>query len=173
MDQRRFWNCMKISTIFFVILTQGRKCYFIGIEINLGNRLWQTDSHKLEKNKKFLLREPKRPTVRRVASACFADEGGTPGYPLPAGWGTPVQTWDGIPPILTWDGVPPIWTWNGVPPVLTWDGVPPLQTWDGVLPHLDLGWDTPPPPTSVDRLKILPSLILRMRAVIRKHLFLC
>ena len=79
--------------------------------------------------------------------------GGYPGYPPPfrAGWGIPIQTWSGVPQ---------------VPPT--------IQTWG--TPHLDLGWGTPlthrprtdtvpPLPASVDRLKILPSPILRMRAV--------
>ena len=39
------------------------------------------------------------------------------GYPLPdLGWGTPIWTWDGLPPVQTWDGIPAIWTGNGVPP---------------------------------------------------------
>ena len=81
--------------------------------------------------------------------------GGYPGYP------PTIQTWDKVPPpSRPGQGVP----W--VPPTIqTWDGVPPpTQTSDGVSPNLDLGWGTPL--ASVDRLKILPSLILRMRAVL-------
>ena len=73
--------------------------------------------------------------------------GGTPSSPC--GGGTP-----GAPPTIQ--------TWLGG---VSW--VPPtIQTWDGVLPHppTDLGWGTPLL-ASVDRLKILPSPILRMRAV--------
>ena len=64
-------------------------------------------------------------------------------------------------------------------PGLAGGGVPHLfLDWGGVLhpaldrgvpqypPCPDLGWGTPPPsPASVDRLKLLPSLILRMRTV--------
>ena len=70
------------------------------------------------------------------------------------GWGTP--TW----PDLGW-GTPPGQTWDGVPP-------PPHQTWDGVapLPRPEMGY---PPPSSrcglTHKVKILPSPILRMRAV--------
>ena len=76
---------------------------------------------------------------------------GTPGYPHPdLGWGTPVQTWDGVPPpIQTWDGVPPVHTWEWGTPILTWDGV---QT---------------PPPSVNKHLKTVSSLILHMRVVIK------
>ena len=50
--------------------------------------------------------------------------------------------------------------WGTPTPIQTWDGVSPIWTWDGV------------PPANVNRLKILPSLILQMRAV-RKALNLC
>ena len=82
---------------------------------------------------------------------------GTPwpgmGYPPDLGWGTSPQTWDGVPPGPR-IGYPP--TWDGVPPDLRWGT--PLQTWDGV----------PPPQVWTDtqtRVKTLPSLILRTRAV--------
>ena len=90
--------------------------------------------------------------------------GGTLGY-------LPVSTWD-----LTWTGVPPIKTWDrGTPcpdvgmryppphPDLGMGYLPPpVQTWDWVPPpHLQ----GRVPPTSVNRLKILPPLILRMWAV--------
>ena len=115
------------------------------------------------------------------------------GYPPPlsAVWSIPpIQTWDGAtPPPHQQDGVPPIWTWDEynspisrmrvlLPPSLglgwgtpiqTPDSsleYPPIQTWDGVLPPSRPGIP-PPPPARVNRLKILPSLILRMRAVIR------
>ena len=118
-------------------------------------------------NKKVLLRECKRHTAHRIASARYATlSNGWGGYPIQSwwwgvpgvppspsrpgwgypgyphhpdlGWGTPTQTWEGVPP-------PPLRPGMGYPP----------QTWDGL-----------PPPTSVDRLKILPSPILWMRAVI-------
>ena len=73
-------------------------------------------------------------------------------------------------------GYPSVWTWNGGTPPHQQDGVPPsIWTWDGIPPSA--GWSTPlsrpgtgyhPLPPSVDRLKILPSLILRKRAVIRE-----
>ena len=95
-------------------------------------------------------------------------------YPPSAGWGTPFQTWYEVPPVQTCDGVPPSHPDLDIPPPISrmgyphpdlrWDtlpsgpgmGYPPpvVQTWDGV------------PPTNVSRLKILPSLILGMRAVI-------
>ena len=120
------------------------------------------------------------------------DLGGVnPGTPLPSrpGWGVPPHHPGYSPTIQTWLGYPPpsrpVW---GTPPPQTWDGVPPHhpdlagvppppQTWDGIPPHhQDLagvpppppsrpGSGTPPPPASVNRLKILPSPILRMRAV--------
>ena len=94
-------------------------------------------------NKKVLLQERKRHTTRRVASARYS--------PLSNRWGVPqvsptIQTWLGYPPPHHPDlaSVPPT-------PYLGW-GISPPQTWDGVTP--------PPPPASVNRLKILPSPIL-------------
>ena len=100
--------------------------------------------------------------------------GGTPGTPT-------IQTWDGVPPPRPEMGYPPPRPGTGYPhhPDLV-GGVPQIpptiQTWDGVPPYPDLRWGTPHPThrpgtgyppsfTSVDRLKILPSLILRMGAV--------
>ena len=61
------------------------------------------------------------------------------------GWGTPLSKHGmGYPPSAGW-----------CTPIQSWDEVPLTQFWDGVAP-----------PASVDRLKILPSLILRMRAVL-------
>ena len=105
-------------------------------------------------NKKVLLRERKRHTVRRVASARYAALSNG-GYPIQSWWGGTL-----VPPhhhqdlargysryptttIQTWDGVPPIQTRDGVPLNQTLDGVPPTQTWDGVPPHPDLGQGTP------------------------------
>ena len=128
------------------------------------------DRKKYSTNKKVLLRERKRHTVRSVESARYAalspDERGRGGRgygvtPSSPGQGeypeVPLHLdLDGVlPPTWTWDGiVPPPWTWDGVPPhldlgwgspsVWTWDGVPPIS-WMGTS-HLDLGWGTPPPP---------------------------
>ena len=92
-------------------------------------------------HKKVLLRERKRHTVRRAASArimlrlqTVLDEGR--GYPQYSGPGM------GYPPVQTWE-----------------QGTSPTLTWDGVLP---------PPPSRcglTHKVKILPSPILRMRAV--------
>ena len=65
-------------------------------------------------------------------------------------------------------GYPKSWSWRGVSPKsASTPGMDPIWTWDGVHPSPcpDLGWGTSPP-ASVNRLKILPSLILQMRAVI-------
>ena len=146
-------------------------------------------------NKKVLLRERKRHTARRVASARYAalSSGGgrvTPGTP-------PSRPGQGYPgyhphhPDLA--GVPPHpRPGMGYPPTIqTWPGYPPTQTWDGVPPTSDLGWvpplphhpdlaGVPPPPSSrpgwgtpsrcglTHKVKILPSPILGMRAVINK-----
>ena len=93
----------------------------------------------------------------------------------PQGNTSPVLTWDltltgrvypGVPPVQTWNwGSPPLRPGMRYPPhsdlgwgipIKTWDGLNPIQTWNGV-----------PPPTSGQVLTdyILPSLILRMRAV--------
>ena len=92
---------------------------------------------------------------------------GTPpdmGYPLPQTWGKHTSP----------DGVPP-WTWGTTPPhpyPQRWS-TPPRPEME-YPPYPDLRWGTPylrpemgypPPPASVNRLKILPSPILRMRAV--------
>ena len=106
-------------------------------------------------NKKVILRERKKHTVRHVASTRFAemspDWGGrvphpvldrgvphqvlTRGYPPSAGWGTPCLDLGWGTPIQTWDGVPPFSRMGYLPPIQTRDGVHPhVQTWDGVLP---------------------------------------
>ena len=59
------------------------------------------------------MRERKRHTARRVASARYAT--------LPNAWGVPQGVTVGTPPtIQTWNGVSP-------PPPQTWDGVPPAS----------------------------------------------
>ena len=125
-------------------------------------------------NKKVLLRERKRHTARRVAvaSACysvlFRGQGGYLDmvYP-PQRWGTPlskvgVPPGDGVPPFKV--GVPPR-RWGtlpckaglGTPLSKAGLGPPPIQSLIGY----------PPPPVEVwtDKLKTVPSPILRMRAV--------
>ena len=118
-------------------------------------------------NKKVLLRECKRQEShcppRSKCSLCWW------------GRGYPIQSWT--------EGYPLSWSWMGLSPCPDLrrgyyspstspgqqNGVPPVQTWDGVTPpppRLDLAWGRPPPPpASVDKLQLLPSLILRMRAV--------
>ena len=133
----------------------------------------------LQKNflHKKVLRERKRHTVCRIASARFANGGGggtlsslglggVPGVsPLSQVW------WGGTPSSLGQGGTPFCWLGGGIPSSLgtgSYPKVPPIPGldlgWD-TPPHPDLGWGTPPS-TSVDRLKLLPSLIIRMRAVI-------
>ena len=104
---------------------------------------------------------------------------GVPHSVLGWGWGYPILSWMGSSPIHCWVGgtsipewgvplVPSLQTWDGVPSVQTWGTPAPVQTceWQmGYPPVQTWKWGTPPP-TSVDRLKILPSPILRMRAVI-------
>ena len=136
-------------------------------------------------NKKVLLRERKRQTTRRVASARFADVGGVPhpvldrggtpsslggGYPrvLPPdlGWGTTLSRKGCPPPDLGWSTPHPD-LGQGTPrpgmgyPPRPGTGYPPLtQTWDGV---------PPPPPTNGEQTDIpkykyyLPSYYVRGR----------
>ena len=82
---------------------------------------------------KVLLRERKRHTARRVASACYAA--------LSHGWGVPptIQTWSEGGTLST---PPPSRPGMGSPhhPDLGWGGTP-----DTPPHHLDLGWCTPPP----------------------------
>ena len=55
----------------------------------------------------------------------------------------------------------------GTPPTWTWDVVPPLPRPEMGTPHLVLRWGIPSPPEMVDKVKTLPSVILRMRAVMK------
>ena len=114
-------------------------------------------------NKKVLLRERKRHTACRVASARFA-------YLSPYGGGgaarVPNQSWMGM-------GTPSILIFDGVTPHLSagW-GTPHLDLRWGT-PYLDLGWGTPcpdlgwgtPPPRKCGHTENI-TLILRLRAVI-------
>ena len=122
-------------------------------------------------------------------------QGGTPSQ---VQGGTPSQVW-GVPhpdlvrgyPILTWLGGTPSWPGQGVPqsprPDLGWVPPPPCldlgwgtplarpemgyspgQTWDGV-PPLDVTGVLPPRCGLTNKLKTVPSIILRMRAVMIKR----
>ena len=110
-----------------------------------------------------------------------APEGGR-GYPLPRwvhsiSWmGYPLSRLGmGYPPHHKLDGVPSHPDLGrGYPPPHQLYGVPPHHQLDGVPPHPDLGrgyplirWLGYPPPRCglTHKLKLLPSLILRMRAV--------
>ena len=89
-------------------------------------------------NKKVFLRERKRHTARRVASARYAGGQGVP---------HPVMVWGGTHPVM-WDGVPPHHPdlgWGTPPPSRRGMGYPPPSDvgW-GIPPQSDLGWDTPP-----------------------------
>ena len=103
----------------------------------------------------------KRRTARAITSPSTTCPGDG-GYP-------PILSWD-----LTWD-----LTWMGYPLEGTWDqwkyyrmemeDPPPQRTWGQWLYVL---WDKgrvppfPPPPSVVDKVKTLPSVISRMRAAI-------
>ena len=126
---------------------------------------------KITWNKKVLLRERKRHTARRIASAhpaAVLAGGGGGEYPWPVlagGGGTSVLSWLGGTQVLSWPGEypspvlaggkgTPVLSWLGVS--LSWGtprartGVPHLcRTGDTPFPHLGLGyspsqdWDTP------------------------------
>ena len=121
---------------------------------------------QLMNNKKVLLREHKGHTARRVASARYCGGrvphpvmvGGTPGTPPPT-----IQTWLGYP-------LPP----PSRPGPGGYPRYPPPHHPDlaGVTPppphHPDLAGLPPPPPSRcwlTNKLKTVPSPILRMRAV--------
>ena len=115
-------------------------------------------------------------------------EGGGVPHPVLIGEGfTPILTWDGGTPSPRW-GTPPLLGRMGYspppplgrmgyPPTIRKDvvspyqegcGSPPAIRKDGV-PPLSAGQGTPPPQGMTDKLKTLPSLILRMRAVKIRH----
>ena len=78
--------------------------------------------------------------------------------------GTPILTWPGDIGRGTYLGVHPILTWSGGTYIRWGEGLPTLGC--PLHPHLDLvrvGTHLPP---CVDKLKLLPSPILRVRAVI-------
>ena len=61
-----------------------------------------------------------------------------------------------------------MWTWQGTPPSWTWQGTPPAAPWHSGNCCKAL-WDTGTPPRGQTegqtRVKTLPSLVLRTRAV--------
>ena len=130
-------------------------------------------------NKKVLLREHKRHTICRVASARYAalsnGGGGLPHPVLAGGVPYPVLV-RGVPPSIPGMGTPPV-SWMGYPSAWTWDGVPPISWMGYPLPgsgigypdHPDLGQGTTPPPVKVWTDKQTENStfpILRMRVVI-------
>ena len=107
------------------------------------------------------------------------------GYPIQSCmWGTSSSLDGGVPqgtPILILDGGTPHQSagWGpdlgwGTPHLdLGWDP-PPIQTWDEVSPLASrpgMGYPSPPPRAMVDKVKTLPSVILRLRAVITWAVF--
>ena len=111
---------------------------------------------KTIKNKKVLLRERKRHTARRVASARYAGWGG--GLPRPGMvGGYPIQSWWGVPHLVMVErGIPhPVMVGGYPPTILTWPGGEYMgveapsrpgcgDTW-GTPPPSRPGWGTPPP----------------------------
>ena len=102
-------------------------------------------------NKKVLLCERKRHTARKRAQ-----DADPPSWTDPPHWLTP-------PAVLTW---PPLLA--GLTPP-SWTDLTPPASWTNLTPPPQLDWPDPPP--NVNRLKTLPSPILRMRAVITWCLF--
>ena len=94
-------------------------------------------------NKKVLLRERKRHTARRVASARYADWGGG-GLPIPrsGGGGTHPQIQGGFP-VPGPGGTPSQVRGRGVPHPRS-RGAYSIPGWGEGVPHQDLGWGTPP-----------------------------
>ena len=121
-----------------------------------------------EYHKKVLLRERKRHTARRIASARYV--GGV--YLIQSWWGYPrypptIQTWPGWIPLV------PSRPGMGYPPTIkTWDRVPspPSRPGIGYPPqHPDLGWGTPnhrpgmgySPPPKVEQTHTCENIISR------------
>ena len=91
------------------------------------------------------------------------------GYPPPCRpvWGIPYP-WDGVPPPPSkpgWGTPHPRPEMGYPPPSRPGLGTPHPRPEMGYPPTIQVWTGYPPPPASVDRLKILPSPILRMRAV--------
>ena len=122
---------------------------------------------KYIKEKKVLLRERKRHTARRVASARYVDLSPDRGVPYPAdgGGGYPSSPGLGVPhPVL--GGTPfQVWTggtphpdlgWRYPPSPLQQDGVPPSQVWDGGTPDLSRPGMGSVPPPPIERMGYSP-----------------
>ena len=117
------------------------------------------------------MQEAYRPPHSR--SKCLLCWGGTPsqvggGTPSQVQRGTLSQVWGGTPSQV-W-GVPhpmgylPGQTWDGVPPCpdMGWGTPPHLDLGWGTPPHLDLRWGTPRKCGLTNKLKTVPSPILRI-----------
>ena len=108
------------------------------------------------------------PVLCRGGTSSSPGQGGTPsspgqgGTPFSPGWGI------GVTPSSSELAVPPtIQIWDGIPPSRPGMGYAPIQTWDGVPPRPPLPPTHPPSSCGLTHnVKILPSPILRMRAVI-------
>ena len=101
-------------------------------------------------------------------------------YPIPTGGGVPPSSPDGAYPIQSWMGVTPcilnggyrlLICEGGIPSSWPVMGVPPVSQM-GTPPPVRTGWGTPNQPDGVpsamvDKVKTLPSVILRMRAITR------
>ena len=94
-----------------------------------SKKKWKTNT-----NKKVLLREHKRHTTHRIASACYADlspDGGGGGgiHPALGKWGYPIQSWAGGYPIQSWPGGTPSSPGQGGIPIQSWIlyGVPHIS----------------------------------------------
>ena len=119
-----------------------------------------------------------------VASACYSGQGGR------GVLGVPPRIWDGVPPIQGWS-TPLVQGWGtppskvGVPPPSKarsrYPPLPPSKAGLGYPPHprLDqvpppgqgwIGMGYPPGCELTNKLKTVPSPILRMRAVIKETL---
>ena len=105
-------------------------------------------SGKIWQNKKVLLRDRKRHTARRVASAPYASDGG--GTLSSHGWGVPHPVM-GVPhPVIVGGGGYPIQSLGGIPhhhPDLArgYPRYPPPSRPGMGYPSSDLGWGTPLP----------------------------
>ena len=119
---------------FFIIRFFSAKCWQNSASIDAG---------KQNKNKKVLLRERKRHTACRVASARYAGGGGVVPRPVMVGVPHPVMVGGVTHPVMV-RGTPSSHGGGGVPPT--------IQTWPGGYPryphHSDLARRVPqvPPP---------------------------
>ena len=138
MDAEPNYTTVRLMHQYFVLKSMW-ECVRPSVRVACRLKCFQDQAQCF--NKKVLLRERKRHTARRVASARYADlspdEGGG-GVPHPVSWMR-------VPPISTWDGVPLIWIWDGVPHSGPGMGYPCLDLRWGIPLCPDLGWGTHPP----------------------------